>query len=85
MWHSTPTSRDAVLSVCYFFFKDNSSENKSASHTMCAILHQLFKQQRHLIGHAVDECESNNSDIPIHFGAPWKILLQAAADDSAGT
>lgn len=38
-------------SVCYFFFKDNETQDKLAT-ALCAILHQLFSQQIHLIGHA---------------------------------
>jgi hypothetical protein len=36
-------------SICYFFFKDDSNENKSAILALCAILHQLFRQNHSLL------------------------------------
>jgi hypothetical protein len=46
-------------SICYFFFKDDSDENRSAIHALCAILHQLLRQNHSLLKHAVAEYKSN--------------------------
>jgi len=34
--------------VCYFFFKDNDEQNSLAT-ALCALLHQLFQHQPHLL------------------------------------
>ncbi|KAH9224069.1 hypothetical protein DL95DRAFT_453041 [Leptodontidium sp. 2 PMI_412] len=40
---------DLSGALCYFFFKDDSEESKSAYHALSAILHQLFYQKRYLL------------------------------------
>jgi ankyrin repeat protein len=75
MWKDT--------SVCYFFFKDDSGENRSATYALCAILHQLFIQNHALLKHAMAEYNSNGTKLPLLFGSLWSILLQAAADSSS--
>lgn len=76
------TGRD---SVCYFFFKDDSDENKSATHAMCAFLHQLFSQKRQLVRHALPAFRLNGTKLPQLFDELWDILLSAAGDPEAGT
>jgi ankyrin repeat domain-containing protein 50 len=76
MWKDT--------SICYFFFKDDSVENKSAMHALCAILHQLFRQNNALLKHAADEYKSNGNKLPQLFGSLWSILMKAAADSNSG-
>ncbi|KAI9853440.1 MAG: hypothetical protein M1813_002224, partial [Trichoglossum hirsutum] len=71
-------------SICYFFFKDNSDENRSAIHALCAILHQLFRQNHSLLKHAVAEYKSNGDKLPQLFGSLWSILMKAAADSNSG-
>src|SRR5437588_8771698 len=44
---------DAI--VCYFFFKDDSEEQRSATFALCAVLHQIFKRRPHLIEFAREE------------------------------
>jgi hypothetical protein len=34
--------------ICYFFFKDNDEQNNLAT-GLCALLHQLFEHQPHLL------------------------------------
>ena len=77
MWKDT--------SICYFFFKDNSEENRSATHALCSILHQLFLQKPALLKHALSEFDANGNDLCRLFRTLWSILLRAAADpDSSG-
>jgi ankyrin repeat protein len=71
-------------SVCYFFFKDDSNENKSAIHVLCAILHQLFRQNHVLLKYAVTEYKSNGDKLPQVFEFLWSILIKAAADPDNG-
>ncbi|KAL2010007.1 hypothetical protein VTN00DRAFT_5814 [Thermoascus crustaceus] len=80
------TSRmSADTSVCYFFFKDNSTENRSAEHALCAILHQLFRQNRSPLQYAVAAYKSNGDKLPISFRLLWSILMSAAADLNGGS
>jgi hypothetical protein len=77
------------LNVCYFFFKDDSEENKSAGHALCAILHQLFLQEKELLKYAVSEWQRNWKEhpkiLPQLFDVLWGILSVAAESPGAGT
>ena len=77
MWKDT--------SICYFFFKDDSDEDRSATNALCAILHQLFRQNHALLRYAVAEYKINKEKLPLLFGSLWSILKKAAADPNSGT
>lgn len=66
-------------SVCYFFFKDN-GEQDSLTTALCAILHQLFNQQPHLLHHARPAWDDNGDKILREIPNLWNIFLQAVAD-----
>jgi ankyrin repeat domain-containing protein 50 len=76
MWKDT--------SICYFFFKDDSDENRSATNALCAILHQLFRQNHALLRYAVAEYKINKEKLPLLSGSLWSILIKAAADPNSG-
>lgn len=44
---------------CYFFFKDDSEKNRSASHALCALLHQLISNRRSTARHAIAAYKAN--------------------------
>jgi len=71
--------------ICYYFFKDNSEEGRSATHALCAILHQLFSQNNKLLRHAIPEYKRNRSKLPGLFNELWSIFISAAADPDAGS
>ena len=71
--------------VCYFFFKDDSEDTKSATHAMCAVLHQLFSQKMQLIRHALPAFRLNGAKLSRLFDELWDILVSAAGDPEAGT
>jgi hypothetical protein len=48
----------SATTVCYYFFKHGEQEC-TLSAALCAILHQLFSQQPHLIRHATSPWDSN--------------------------
>ena len=81
----SPTDKIGADSVCYFFFKDDSEENKSATHAMCAILHQLFSQKGQLVRHALPAFRLNGKKLAQLFDELWDILVSAAGDPEAGT
>lgn len=72
------------ISICYFFFKDNSEKNRSATHALSSILHQLFRQNPALLKHAIPEFDSEGNELCRLFGSLWSILLSAAADFDSG-
>ena len=74
-----------MLNVCYFFFRDDSEENRSAAHAICALLHQLFSQNRRLVKHALPAFRLNGAKLPQLFDDLWDILLLATSDPQAGT
>jgi hypothetical protein len=70
--------------TCYFFFRDDDVDQRSATKALCALLHQLFSQKKRLLRHAMSEFKDNGSKLPGLFRALWNILTKAAADPEAG-
>ena len=70
--------------TCYFFFKDDNVDQKSAANALCALLHQLFDQRKPLIKHAMSDFRSNGMYLSGLFDRLWNILKEAAADPEAG-
>jgi ankyrin repeat protein len=68
--------------VCYFFFKDNDGQNGLAT-GLCALLHQLFQQQPHLLQHAVPAWNRDGSKLQQETDELWRILLAATSDVAA--
>lgn len=67
------------LSVCYFFFKDNEEQN-SLSIALCAVLHQLFSSQPHLLRHALPAWQQNGDKIQQEEEQLWRILMATTVD-----
>ena len=78
------STKSMDTSICYFFFKDDSEENKSATHALCALLHQLFSQNNALLAHAIPEFKRNGDKLPQLFDTLWRIFITATADRHAG-
>jgi ankyrin repeat domain-containing protein 50 len=70
--------------ICYFFFKDDSVETKSATHALCGLLHQVFSQNNALLKHAMPEFRRNRDKLSQLFDTLWNIFIAAAADVNAG-
>ena len=79
------TGESRADSVCYFFFKDDSEENKSATHAMCAILHQLFSQKSQLVRYALPAFRLNGTKLARLFDELWDVFVSATDDPEAGT
>ncbi|KAG9756231.1 purine and uridine phosphorylase, partial [Aureobasidium melanogenum] len=74
---------DAVgNTICYFFFKDNDEQNSLAT-CLCALLHQLFQHQRHLLRHAIAAWHSDGSKLQQETDKLWHILLAATSNAAA--
>ncbi|OCL00607.1 ankyrin, partial [Cenococcum geophilum 1.58] len=70
--------------TCYFFFKDDDVKQKSVTHALSALLHQLFSQRRFLIQYAIPDYESEGNLLPTLFHKLWTILTKAATNPKAG-
>jgi len=70
--------------TCYFFFKDDNPDQKSATKAICALLHQLFSQKPMLLKYAVTEIWKNGQIQRDLFSSLWSILERATTDPEAG-
>jgi hypothetical protein len=68
--------------ICYFFFKDN-EEQDHLTVALCAMFHQLFAQQPHLIRHAIPAWEKDGEKLQHESRELWTILRLAMADRPA--
>jgi hypothetical protein len=69
-------------SICYFFFKDNSEQNRLAT-ALCALLHQLFGRRTPLLQHAMVIWEKNGEKVQDEVDDLWRILHAATTDPVA--
>ena len=72
------------LTTAYFFFKDDSSEQRSVAHALCALVHQLCSQNRALLRKAVDAYRNNGRQLTLSFAWMWQLLLTVAQVPDAG-
>jgi hypothetical protein len=68
--------------VCYFFFKDNEEQDNLAT-ALCALLHQLFTYQPHLIRHAIPAWGKAGNLVAKEVPELWRTLVAAARDPEA--
>ena len=66
---------------CYFFFKDTSDDQRSATSALAALLHQLFSSDygAGLIRYALPEF-NKHKEISSEFEAMWRIIEKIAMD-----
>ncbi|KAI5851812.1 hypothetical protein BZA05DRAFT_353378 [Tricharina praecox] len=83
---TVPGGGDAAETVCYFFFQDSDSQQRSADRAMCAVLHQLFTANPRLSRHAALQGQDRNRSgrFPREFAALWNVLLDAVNDPLCG-
>ena len=72
----------SAVTTCYFFFKDNDEQNNLAS-ALCAILHQIFSQQPHLVQHAMPSWEKNGEKLQQEVHELWRIFMAATSAQAA--
>lgn len=71
--------------TCYFFFKDDFEDQRSARSALCCILHQLFEQHAMLLSNKiVERFEASSGHITGSFVELWEILLAVSQDKNAG-
>ncbi|RPA99453.1 hypothetical protein L873DRAFT_1806657 [Choiromyces venosus 120613-1] len=69
--------------VCYFFFKDDSEEQRSATLALSAILHQLFSQRESLCLYAEEAFKCKGKRF-MEVDTLWDILVKAVAEGECG-
>ncbi|KAI5842362.1 hypothetical protein BZA05DRAFT_344379, partial [Tricharina praecox] len=77
--HSEP--RDTV---CFFFFKDDNQEQKSATLALSALLHQLFSAKPFLLRHSLKDYNDKGAKFTEQFGTLWRIFRAATTDPDCG-
>ncbi|KAH0565359.1 hypothetical protein GP486_001242 [Trichoglossum hirsutum] len=70
--------------TCYFFFKDDNTEQRSAVNALCALLRQLFLLKKTLLQHAIPQFQRDGSRLANSFHNLWDILVSTALDPEAG-
>ncbi|KAL8899297.1 MAG: hypothetical protein Q9207_006267 [Kuettlingeria erythrocarpa] len=70
--------------VLYYFFKDTSPEQRSATRAISALLHQLFVAQPQLIRHALPSYREVGKALSITFPKLWSIFTAASTDPMTG-
>jgi len=70
--------------ICYFFFKDDNEDQKTATNALCAFLHQLFQHKRELIKHVVKVYNRNGDNFTHNIDLLGNLLITASADPNAG-
>lgn len=75
----------ASRTTCYFFFKDDFEDQRSAVSALCCILRQLFIQNNALLSdNILEKSETDGEKLIGSFRGLWDILLSAAEDHNAG-
>ncbi|KAL8765444.1 MAG: hypothetical protein Q9209_007471 [Squamulea sp. 1 TL-2023] len=75
---------DPPRRILYYFFKDTSPEQRSASRAISAVLYQLFVSQPRLIRHALPSYHQIGKALSATFPKLWSVFTTASADPIAG-
>lgn len=73
------------VTVCYFFFKDVSPEQRSGGKAMSALLHQIFVAKRDLVRYAMPSYDRNREELVNLINDMWDILEQIVMDPLSGS
>jgi ankyrin repeat domain-containing protein 50 len=80
----SPVQED--ITICYFFFKDISDDQRSATRAQSALLHRLFSSTKTapLIKHALPAFRANDEKISGLFDVMWEVIENIAANPNSG-
>ncbi|MCJ1243791.1 hypothetical protein MMC30_000988 [Trapelia coarctata] len=79
----TDISKDHTT-VCYFFFKDDNTEQRTSPSAFCAMVHQILADDLTLIKHAMAQYQLKGRKYAEEFGSLWDILVAITADGLQG-
>ncbi|KAL6690768.1 ankyrin repeat-containing domain protein [Trichoderma pleuroticola] len=75
----------ASRTVCYFFFKDDFTDQKNVVIALCCILRQIFVQKPSLLSEAIlKRFNSGGETFNASFSELWQTFLQVVGDENAG-
>jgi Cdc6-like AAA superfamily ATPase len=78
--HSTSTT-----TLCYFFFKDDFSDQKGATNALCAILRQIVLAKPHLLHDSLlDKVDTDGDKLTSSVADLWNVLISITSDKDAG-
>ena len=71
--------------TCYFFFKDDSADQRSVTKAICALLHQFLCARKSplLLQKATEVFRAHGSGMAESFHTLWNLLLDIAQDPAA--
>lgn len=69
--------------MLHFFFKDDNAEQRSATHALRAILHQLFSHAPGLVKYAMPEYQNRGSRLFREFHTLWRVFVNTISADQA--
>ena len=75
---------DSSKHILYYFFKDTSPEQRSATRAVSTILHQLFTSQPRLIRYALPSYREVGKALSTTYPKLWPSFIVAATDPLAG-
>jgi hypothetical protein len=72
--------------ICYFFFKDTSEQQRSPVHAMAALLHQILKSEKgaRVIKYALLAFREDKEKVAQNFEVMWGIIQKIALDPNCG-
>ncbi|KAF4880524.1 Vegetative incompatibility protein HET-E-1 [Colletotrichum siamense] len=74
---------DLAQTTCYFFFKENFSDQKTAVAALCALLRQLFIQQPQLLSTSIiAQFRSDGKTLTESFSSLFEMLIKVVAQSS---
>lgn len=66
--------------MCYFFFQDNEEQNSTAT-AACALLHQIFCNQKGLFQKFAETLiKEYGKRLTLDFDAPWQLWISTASE-----
>jgi hypothetical protein len=78
-------SSTSKTTLCYFFFKDDFVDQKSATNALCAILRQIFFAKPFLLSDSLlTKAEADGSKFMSSMSDLWHIIVNITADRDAG-
>ncbi|MCJ1310665.1 hypothetical protein MMC25_004331 [Agyrium rufum] len=73
-----------AASVCYYFFKDDDPTSKSASHALCALLHQICRSRPDMVNHVLPAWRVHGKQLKSRFEDLWTAFETIIRDPGLG-
>ncbi|RSL82714.1 hypothetical protein CEP52_016898 [Fusarium oligoseptatum] len=77
-----PTTQSRT--TCYFFFKDDFEDQKTATSALSCILHQVFTQKEILFSDKIVKRFEDYKHLAFSFDELWEVLVMVSQDNNAG-